>query len=93
MATVSLDFRKRIVSACDRGEQTQLQIAERFDVSFGFVKKLLAQWRRTGDLSPRHRFSGRKPKFGAGHEQRVRQLLTQRPDLTLAELREALESR
>jgi len=41
MATLSLDLRQRIISTCDRGEGTQEQIARRFGVSYGMVKKLL----------------------------------------------------
>ena len=41
MAALSLDLRQRIISTCDRGEGTQEQIARRFGVSYGMVKKLL----------------------------------------------------
>lgn len=62
MRTLSQDLRERIVAAYDRGEGTRAQIARRYDVSEGMVKKLLQQRRRTGDIAPRHRFSGAKPK-------------------------------
>jgi transposase len=91
MKTLSLDFRKRIVAACDRGEQTQARIAERFEVSLGMVKKLLAQRRRTGDLAPRHRFSGRKPKITPERQKHLRELVRAHPDLTLEELRKAVQ--
>jgi transposase len=54
------------------------------------VKKLLQQRRRTGDIRPRHDRSGRKPLLLASHRRDLRRLLAKRPDLTLAELREAL---
>jgi transposase len=53
------------------------------------VKKLLQQRRKTGDIQPRHRFSGRKPMILDSHRRRIRKLLSRQPDLTLAELREA----
>jgi transposase len=53
------------------------------------VKKLLQQRRRTGDIAPRHRFSGRKPIIVASHRQHLRTLLADKPDLTLPELRRA----
>lgn len=90
MATLSLDLRKRIVRACDRGEQTRQEIADRFEVSLGMVKKLLSQRKRTGDIDNRHRFSGRKAKIGAAHQQELKRLLRAQPDLTLAELRDAI---
>jgi transposase len=54
------------------------------------VKKLLQQRKRTGDLRPRHRFSGRKPLILETHRRQMRQWLRKQPDLTLAELRRAL---
>jgi len=89
MRTTSLDLRERILSAYDREEGTRPEIAHRFRVSLGLVKKLLQQRRRTGDIAPRHRFSGRKPTIVAGHRQQFRALLTRKNDLTLQELKAA----
>ena len=89
MATLSNDLRKRIVAAYDRGDGTRLQIAERYNVSLGMVKKLLEQRRRTGDISPRHRYSGRKPKITLKHQRQLKRLVRQHPDMTLEELRDA----
>jgi transposase len=91
MKTLSLDLRERIVAAYDRGDGTRLQIAERFAVSESMVKKLLKQRVKTGDLASRHANSGRKPTIGPSHERRLRRLVAQQPDLTLSELRDALE--
>ena len=90
MATLSLDIRERIVAAYDRGDGTRQQIAERYDVSLGMVKKLLLQRRRTGDLAPRHSNSGRKPKITAKHQRQLKRLVAAQPDMTLEELREAI---
>jgi transposase len=91
MATLSLDLRERIVAAYDAGEGTQSQIAERFRVSLGMVKKLLQQRRRgEGIASLRHR-CGRKRTITDAHRDRLRELLANRPDMTLEELRAALE--
>ena len=90
MDTISTDLRERIVGAYDRGDGTREQIAERYDVSLGFVKKLLQQRQRTGDIAPRHRFSGRKPKITHQHQQRLRRLVHDHPDMTLEELRDAV---
>ena len=90
MATISQDLRERIVSAYDRGEGTRQQIAERYDVSLGMVKKLLQQRRRTDDIRARHHRSGRKPKLTHTHRRRLVQLVEEQPDMTLAELRDAI---
>lgn len=91
--TISLDLRERILAAYDEKEGTREEVAHRFRVSLGLVKKLLQQRRRTGDLRPRHRFSGRKPTLVQSHQQQLRQLLARKPDLTLEELRQALAVR
>lgn len=90
MATISQDLRERIVSAYDRGEGTRQQIAERYNVSLGMVKKLLQQRRRTNDIRARHHRSGRKPKLTHTHRRRLVQLVEEQPDMTLAELRDAI---
>lgn len=91
MATISLDLRERIITAYDRGEGTRQQIADRFVVSLGMVKKLLQQRRRTKSLAPRHSFSGRKPRLLARCRRPLEKLVRAEPDLTLAELRARLE--
>jgi transposase len=90
MRTISLDLRERILAAYDQKEGDREEIAQRFRVSLGMVKKLLQQRRRTGDIAPRHRFSGPKPRIVAVHQQQMRSLLAKKPDLTLAELRKAM---
>ena len=89
MRTLSLDLRERILAAYDNEEGTRAEIAHRFRVSLGMVKKLLQQRRRTGDIAPRHRFCGRKPMIVATHRSQMRSLLAKKNDLTLKELREA----
>ena len=91
--TISLDLRERILAAYDQKEGTREEVARRFRVSLGLVKKLLQQRRHTGDLRPRHRNSGRRPTLVLSHQQRLRDLLARKPDLTLEELRKALAVR
>lgn len=90
MATLSLDLRERIVSAYDKGEGTRDEIARRFRVSLGMVKKLLQQRRKTGCIKSRHHLAGRKKLIVAEHRMAIRRHLKRKPDMTLAELREAL---
>lgn len=89
MRTLSIDLRERILCAYDNQEGTRPQIAQRFRVSLGMVKKLLQQRRRTGDIAPRHRFAGRKPLIVPAHQRQMRALLARKNDMTLKELREA----
>ena len=91
MATLSLDLRERIVSSYDKGEGTRDEIARRFRVSLGMVKKLLQQRRKTGSIKARHHLAGRKKTIVAEHRIAIRRHLKDKPDMTLAELREALK--
>ena len=83
-----MDLRQRILASYDRKEGTREEIAYRYQVSLGMVKKLIQQRRHTGDIAPRHHRSGRKPKILSSHRQQMRTLLSRKPDLTLEELRE-----
>lgn len=91
MGTISLDLRERILTSYDQKEGNREEVARRYRVSLGMVKKLLQQRRRTGDIAPRHRFSGPKPRIVASHQQQMRTLLGRKPDMTLAELRKAMQ--
>ena len=62
MATLSLDLRQRILASYDNDEGTRDQIAVRFKVSLGMVKKLLQQRRRTGCIKPRHHLAAATPR-------------------------------
>lgn len=88
--TISLDFRERILAAYDAEEGTREDMARRFRVSLGMVKKLIQQRRHTGDIAPRHHLAGRKPMIVAEHQRQIRSLLGKKPDLTLKELRNAM---
>jgi len=90
MLTLSLDLRERILASYDRKDRSRDQIALRFKVSLGMVKKLLQQRRRTGDIAPRHSYSGRKALILPAHHDQMRALLRRKPDMTLHEMRSAL---
>ncbi|MFM2168977.1 MAG: hypothetical protein RIS79_3348 [Verrucomicrobiota bacterium] len=89
MATHSLDLRQRIISTYDRFESTQEQIVWRFGVSYGMVNKLFQRWRKTGFIKPRHHLAGCKKLIVAEDRIAIRQHLKRKPDMILAEWREA----
>lgn len=92
MVTISLDLRQRILATYDEGRDTREDVAQRFRVSLGFVKKLLGQRRRLhGDIAPQHHRSGPKPKLQESHRRRLAALVAEKPDRTLAELRAKLK--
>jgi len=91
MKTLSLDLRERILAAYDAEQGSREEIGRRFRVSTGMVKKLLQQRRQRGDIAPQHHRSGRKPMLLESHRHRLSQLIGRKPDITLAEMRSALE--
>ena len=90
MRTLSLDLRERIMASYDANEGTREDIAKRYRVSLGMVKKLLQQRRHTGSIANRHGLAGRKPKILESHRRQMAMLVGKQPDITLAELRDAV---
>jgi transposase len=88
MAAISHDLRIRIFEARQAGETTA-EVAERFAVSPAFVRRLLQRHRETGSLAPPGGRRGPQPRLAAQAD-RIRQLVTEHPDLTAGEVRERL---
>jgi putative transposase len=88
---LSLEFRKRIVGAVERGESCRA-VAARFEVAESTVIKLMQRFRETGSVAPKKIGGYRKPVL-LGLEERIATLLTARPDMTYAELGRALGER
>ena len=82
------DLRVRLVEEIEQGA-TREEAAERFGVSLSSVGRFLRLERETGSVSPA-KFGGYKRFALAAHEDRVRRLVAQQPDITLAELRAKL---
>ena len=89
MRTLSLDLGERILASYDKEQGSRQEVAHRYRVSLGMVKKLLQQRRHTGEIAPRHYRSGRKPMIVETHRRQMRALLGKKPDMTLKELRAA----
>ena len=85
---ISMDLRIRIFEARESGESTS-EVAERFDVSPAFVRRLMQRHRETGSLVPSSARRGPKPRL-TGHTDQLRQLQAEQPDLTASEIRDRL---
>lgn len=92
MAPYSLDLRKRVVRACERG-MTPVAVAARFEVSVAWVYRLVQRRRETGSIGPRIQTKFRRRALSDDEEGRLVALITARPDTTLAELQQALPTR
>ena len=89
MNAYSMDLRERVVAACDRGEGTREEIAQRFCVGIAWVSRLLQRRRQTGSIEPKPHGGGQKPAFDPPASARLRQAVADCPDATLEELRAA----
>lgn len=85
--TLSLDIRQRILDCYDEGKWTRADVAERFRVSIGMVKKLIQQRKNTGEIGNLYHRVGRKPDISGKERGLMAAAIEKRPDITLAELR------
>jgi transposase len=89
-APYSLDLRQRVLAAVDAKAATRDAIAARFDVSTAWIRRLVQRRRQTGAIAPLPHRGGPAPALGPDHRDRLRELVADRPDATLAELRDRL---
>ena len=87
-APYSVDLRSRILADYDAGVGPS-ELARRYRVARSWVYKLLEQRRELGHIEPLKGEVGRKPKLKDQRE-RLREIVAQFPDATLAELRQKL---
>jgi len=90
MQAYSLDLRQRVVSAYENGLETILEVAERFEVSGSFIKKLLRRKRATGEIAPVGHRGGQPKRLSEKHRKWLLKTVLATPDITLESLREQL---
>lgn len=88
MRAYSQDLRLRVLRDSESGLDSD-EVAEKYGVSRSWVDRVKQRYRESGETGPRKGSAGRKPLLQPHHE-RVRKLLSERPDMTLSELREEL---
>jgi transposase len=87
----SNDLRARVIEAIEEGA-TREEASERHHVSLSSVGRFLRLKRERGSVSAA-KFGGYKPYALAAHEELIRHLLAEQPDITLAELKALLRKR
>ena len=92
MRAYSLDLRERVVSAYEKGEQSIAGIAARFSVGQTFLKKMLRQKRMGGSLERLPGRAGAKKVLSEAHRRWLSRQVKEKPDVTLAELQEGLQT-
>ena len=85
-AAYSQDLRDRVLAACDRGMPTK-EVAEVFCVSRSWVRRVKQRRRQHGEMGPRKMGGPGPVKID---RVRLAELVGERPDATLRELREML---
>jgi transposase len=88
MRAYSMDLRQRVWADCQAGMTTPA-VARKYSVSASWVRRLKQRQKATGSLAPRPPSPGR-PVTLAPHDARLRELVRDDPDATLAELRQRL---
>jgi transposase len=85
MKAYSIDLRERVLAACQKSP-TKV-VAERFAVSAAWVRRLKQHHRERGDILPRTGGGSRGRKID---RQQLAELVQEKPDATLVELRDLL---
>ena len=89
MGIATQEVRQRAIEAYRSGKGTQQQIADMFGISLRTFARWWEQYQHHGQLAPQPR--GHNPPALDGKEmQALDRLIRKRPDLTLAQMRDAL---
>lgn len=91
MNPISRDLRERILEALEQ-DSSSLRVGARFGVSGSFVRKLRIRIRRGGSIEAQHG-GGREQIVVDEHADAVREIVRDKPDATLNEMRRELRKR
>ena len=87
MRSYSNDLRQRVLADCDGGMEVR-QVAVKYRVSESWIRRLRQRRRENGEIAPRTR--GTPPAKWVPYAKPLQQLIAERPDATLAELKAEL---
>jgi len=90
--TYSMEFREAVARAYDDCGSS-IEVAEQFNCSEAWVRRLIQRRRETGSLAPRPNRLPNNNKLDEADLEQLRKLILQTPDMTLAELAEALDTK
>lgn len=93
MQPYSLDLRQKIVDAYVEGNTSQRQIAQQFRVAYSFVRKLVKQYRETGQIAPKQRTEQTPTKLSVEQLKILETMVESNNHATLAELCDLLDQR
>jgi transposase len=90
MRAIPVPLRKRILELYERGKSTR-EIAQFSGFCVAAVRRVRQQFRQRGTLQPWTHRCGRKTLLTEERKQRLRELLSEQPDATLAELGDRMD--
>jgi transposase len=83
--TYSMDFRRAVAAAYDECGSSA-EVAEQFGCSESWVRRLIQRRREMGSLEPFKHTLPDQRAYDDADEQRIRELIREKPDATLAEV-------
>jgi transposase len=87
----SNDLRRKFLQAYEKGRGTLRELAERFEVSVGWAKKISARRTRTGQMEGVRWRPGPKTRVTVEVKDWLQEQIRRQPDVTLQELQEQLQ--
>jgi len=88
----AMEFREAVAQAYDECGSS-IEVAEQFNCSESWVRRLIQRRRETGSLAPQPLKLPNNNKLDEGDLKRLEDLIRRTPDMTLAELAEALDDK
>ena len=92
-AAYSIDLRKKILSAWEGKEDSQRGLAERFKVSFSFIKNLLRQHKETGEIIPKKQGGDHRSKLKEEEQELLKKIVEEKNDIYLREIQSIIQEK
>jgi transposase len=89
----SMDLRKRVIAAWEKGDSTWPELAERFEVGLATVNRWISAQRHKGTVEPEPHGGGWAFLIDAERLALLRALVDEQPDRTLDELTDEFRKR
>jgi transposase len=84
MKAISMDLRERVAKA--KGTGSSYEVAERFDVTDSWVRRLWIRVAKTGSVAPTSHRGHRARKVDAAGEELIRGWIAEQSDMTIVEV-------
>lgn len=93
MKPYSTDLRKKIIETKEKTKESIQQLADRFQVSYSFVNRLLKHYEATKSVEPKAHGGGKPPLIKVQQSDIINQLVEADNDATLQQLCTRLEEK